>query len=244
MTKFSDAIGLINLGERTVEFYNAEIIRQLSVANHSSVTDLTPYVSLIAADFSTINNYLPNQFQYLKPLVSNIIEQCLSEKITTLIVPNITLHETIDQLDPALLAKLKLSTFKSLKLKLPQLKLIHPVEETIRCLQAAKINTVTLIASKYTTSSPHFEQYFKQHNISIIRPDVQHIEQIDEIRKHTYLRQETEQDKENYHAIIKHYQQTAPAVIACTELSLLLNKEIINDVFDIARIQIKAAINA
>lgn len=217
------SLGLLDLGERSVDFYKTEIIKQ-----YASTQQAMPALTVIHSDFTTTNSYLPDQFDYLKPLISKDIKQCIAANISTLLIPNITLHETIDQLAPNLFA---------------QLKLIHPVAETIRCLQAQKINSITLIGSKYSTSSSQLEGYFQQNNITIIRPDMLHIEQIDDIRKRTYLGQDTAEDNENYHDFISLYQQTAPVVIACTELSLLLNEEVINSVFDMARIQINALLN-
>ncbi|XPF95843.1 aspartate/glutamate racemase family protein [Colwellia sp. RE-S-Sl-9] len=222
MTETLCNVGLMELGKRTVSFYKEEIFHQTT--NHPK---MACSLLMIPADFSVINNYLPDQFDYLKPLVSEALQQCIHAKVNTLIVPNITLHEAIEQVD--------LTLFSSIEI-------IHPVTETIRCLQAKKIKTITLIASKYSVLSSRLEQYFSQSNILVIRPNNEDIEQIDEIRKRTYLGQETEHDKKNYNALIKHYQQIAPAVIACTELSILLDEEAICSVFDMARIQIQAAI--
>ncbi|WP_054112681.1 aspartate/glutamate racemase family protein [Marinagarivorans algicola] len=220
-------LGLLDLGERTVEFYKAEIARQYAEKiGHPLVAG---GLHIVPADFSEINTHLPNQFAALKPLMADNIKQSVMAGIRVLIMPNITLHETIDQLEPALMRGLKI---------------IHPVLASVRRLQAEKVKAITLIASGYSSTSPRLAQYFNQHDIAIIRPSTEHIACIDEIRKNTYLGKETDENKKTYHRLITHYQQSSPVVVACTELSLLLNAKAIDTVFDTARLQIEAALEA
>lgn len=222
----SRPLGLLDLGARTVDFYKAEIAHQYHNVNGSNPSFL---FTVIPTDFSVINAHLPNQFEVLKPLIARQIEHCIDRGITTLIIPNVTLHETVDQLAPSLLKRVHI---------------IHPVLACIQRLQSKKANAITLIASQYSVTSSRLARYFEQSNIAIHRPTAQHIARIDEIRRRTYVGEHTQEDIQYYRDLIARYQQRAPVVVACTELSLLLNGANCHDVFDMARIQITEALLA
>ena len=89
------SVGLLSLGCRSVQFYN-EQMRAIYSEKKSLKSHLAP--TNITSDFNAINSHLPNQFEYLEPLLQKNIDLAVKEKVSVLIIPNITLHETLDRL--------------------------------------------------------------------------------------------------------------------------------------------------
>ena len=220
------SLGLLSLGSRSVQFYNEQIHtlynEEKSLNSHLSL-------KIITSDFGTINSHLPNQFEYLEPLLQKNIDVAVKEKVSVLIIPNITLHETLDRL-----AKNN---------NIPVIKIAHPLEATVKKLHASNITTVVVIGSAYTSHCDWINSYFALHNINTIPMSKEHAQQIDLIRQRTYTETETKKDHEDYNNLIDHYQNQAPVVIACTELSILIDDLYKKTIFDMARIQIQTAVN-
>lgn len=220
------SLGLLKTGDRTVQFYNEYI---QSMFNESKILEDHTVLTTITSDFSTTNQYLPNQFEHLEPLLKKDIDLALKEKISTLIIPNITLHETLDRL-------VKKEYF-------PNIKIVHPLKTTVQALQIKNINKVVVIGSAYTSHCDWLNNYFLQHDIKTIAINNEHTQTIDKIRQRTYNGNETQEDKQHYNDLINHYQQQAPTVIACTELSILIGKKYGHNIYDMARIQMRAAMD-
>jgi len=227
MKKKKISLGLIATGERTVQFYQEQI--SLIYDNNQLLNDCST-LTTIGVDFTTINQYLPDQFTYLEPLWLKK-RDLFKEDVDVLIIPNITLHETVDRLTE--------------KKHFPiRTKIIHPLDAAVKILHKENINTVVIIGSAYTSHCNWIISYFSLRDIAVIRMSDEHTKQVDLIRQRTYKKIETHQDHQDYNHLIHHYQRQAPVIIACTELSILLDKKNSNDVYDMARIQIHTAIHA
>jgi aspartate racemase len=220
-------LGLLSLGSRSVQFYKEQIH-----ALYNEKKSLNSHLSLrnITSDFNTINSHLPNQFEYLEPLLQKNIDVAVKEKVSLLIIPNITLHETLDRLAEK-------------SNNLTSIKIAHPLEATVKKLHASNITTVVVIGSAYTSHCDWMNSYFALHNINTIPMSKEHTQQIDLIRQRTYTETETRKDHEDYNNLIDHYQKQAPVVVACTELSILIDDSYKKTTFDMARIQIQTAVN-
>jgi aspartate racemase len=221
------SLGLLSLGSRSVQFYNEQIH---TLYNEEKSLNRHLILRNITSDFSTINSHLPNQFEHLEPLLQKNLDAAAKEKVNVLIIPNITLHETLDRL-----------TEKSNNLT--SIKIAHPLETTVKNLHASNITTVVVIGSAYTSHCDWINSYFALHNIHTIPMSKEHTQQIDLIRQRTYTETETKKDHEDYNNLIDHYQNQAPVVIACTELSILIDDLYKKTIFDMARIQIQTAVN-
>ncbi len=87
---------ILGLGERSTQFY----ISTLHRLYHEKLGGFHtfPFV-LYQIDFNTINPFLPNQFDKLIPEMKNILQMILDVNASQYLIPNITLHETLDKIN-------------------------------------------------------------------------------------------------------------------------------------------------
>lgn len=213
-------LALLGLGSRSTSFY----IRQLNkLYNEKKGGYSTCPFKLLNANFNTINPLLPNTSQQLDTIINNYILEI--EKLDTehLLIPNITLHETIDRLN--------IST-----------KIIHPVHKTVLKIKQTPYTKIVLFGSLHTMESSYIRSIFKANNIQIILPLKEDRLFIDQVRKKVYSETETDELIKKYHLIIEKYTTNYPVVLACTELSILKPKEKNALLLDMAQIQITEAV--
>ncbi|SFI28944.1 aspartate/glutamate racemase family protein [Halpernia frigidisoli] len=208
--------GILGLGAFSTQYYLGEIQRKFKVRNKEFST--CPYL-LYQIDFQEINPFLPNQFAVLKPKIESVLNEILSLGISELLVPNITLHETLDKIESPL-------------------KLFHPVKLTIDYLVKNKISKITLFGTLYTMNSDYLKEKFSENNIELILPSEEHQIWLDNFRKKVFDQIQTQIEIETYQNLIIEYSVQNPVVIACTELSVFALK---NDskCIDMADLQIE-----
>ena len=208
------SLGLLGLGEISTMFYVNELEKVLDSKNKS--------LKVYKTNFDEINNLLPNPSEKLKEIVSKNINSLLNLDVNTLLIPNITLHQTID----------------SLKL---DVNVIHPLKETVVRLKKENFTEVVLLGSIYTMQSDYIKKYFSENGISIKTPLKNEQIFIDNLRKKVFIQSEDAALIEDYNLIIKKHAQKNAVVITCTELSVA--SQISNGkIFDMARIQIEEAL--
>ncbi len=216
-----NSIGLLGLGSRTTSFYLDYLNHQYQQKN---TIDSTCPLLLIGADFSMINPYLPNDFERLEPIIATYLKQFAN--VQRLIVPNVTLHETIDRLGD---------------LDLSNCEIVHPVTELLKHLEQDGIKKVMLVGSKYTMSSPYLYGQLVANNINVSTPNASDITRIDELRKKIYSRTDSVSEVDEYRELLSTYAKANAVVIACTELSLVLST-VEPNIYDMARIQVEQSL--
>ena len=222
MKKHNSHIGVLGLGSRATMFY----IDQLNKKYHAVYGGYStcPFV-LLNADFNDLNPFLPNLFDELKTnLLPYFMALCKME-IGSLILPNITLHETVDLMEVE-------SNF--------QYSVIHPIESTLTKLKKDEVKEVVLFGSLYSMQGSYIKKKFKERGISIVLPTEDEMNFTDDFRKCIYENKETSSDLIRFKQLVQSYAMSKSVVIACTELSLVL--EVMKPkVYDMARIQIANA---
>ena len=213
-------LGILGLGSRSTLFY----LEQLNKQYHAVKGDYHTCPSITySVDFNTINPFLPNQFETLKPVIDNSLKALFSHDVDHCIVPNITLHETTDQL-------------------LLTTPILHPVALSIKHLKSINTSKVMLFGSLYTMTSTYLSDLFKAEQISVVLPEKEDQISIDNCRKKLYNYSETETDFIDYKNLITKYSQDHVVLIACTELSLWSPHLENSKVVDMALLQIQEAI--
>lgn len=210
------SIGILGLGNRSTLFYIDELNKKFNA--HFKGYSTCPFI-LYNIDFEKVNPYLPNQFNKLKPLLSLYVNNIKKLGVNFLLVPNITLHETIDKIDTSL-------------------DIAHPVLLTIDKLMESEQVEAVIFGSLYTMESTYLKYSFQQKEILLIEPKEAHKKFIDYFRKQIYYEQETEKDMEEYRRLLILYSKEHPVVIACTELSIFSPSGHLN-LFDMASLQIE-----
>jgi aspartate racemase len=213
-------LAILGLGSRSTSFYFNELNRLYLEKNGGYST--CPFI-LLNSDFNEINSLLPSPSEPLKDIIQayiNKIEQFNSEHI---LIPNITLHETVDQLSI-------------------NGKLIHPLHLTVSELKQKKCNQITLFGSLYSMQSNYIRSYFETNGFEVFLPETKEMELIDDARKQIYNGVETESVIKKYHSLIAKYAADNMVVLACTELSILKPKHNKN-LIDMAKIQLTKAVS-
>lgn len=208
--------GILGLGVFSTQYYLGEIQQQFKVGNEGFST--CPYI-LYQIDFQELNPFLPNQFSTLKPKVESILNAVSGLGITNLLVPNITLHETLDKIESTV-------------------KLYHPINLTIDHLIKNKISKITLFGTLYTMNSDYLRQKFSDNNIVLILPTKKDQKWLDDFRKDVFNKTYIQKQIETYHNLIKKYSELMPVCIACTELSVFALKDNASCI-DMANLQIE-----
>ncbi len=217
MKASSNALGLLQLGSLASEFYIDELKNKSQIRSNSSIP-----LKIQATDFDQINNLLPTPSEELEVIMKNYIDDLSNRDVSVIIIPNITLHETVD------------------KLSIEPL-IIHPVHLTIRELKKHNQSQVVLFGSNYTMKSDYIALYFENQGISVSVPSSEDMNHIDTLRKNFYQGIHTSEMQDNFQFLIDKYKRQYPVVLACTELSFHNSKENTR-VYDMSRLQIAEAL--
>lgn len=216
----TESVGILGLGSRSTLFYLEQLNKQYNAikGNYHTFPSIT-----YSVDFNTINPFLPNNFNTLKPVVKKSVESLFNLNVQNCLIPNITLHETIDLL----------------QFSKP---IIHPLQLAIKHLHAQNTTNVIVFGSLHTMSPGYVSNFLKEENITTTFPLKEDQIAIDNYRKRIYSYTETEADAINYKALIKKYSKNNTVLISCTELSLWTPNLMSNKIVDMALLQINEAV--
>lgn len=216
-------IGILGLGSRATIFY----IKQLNYKYNILKKGYSTYpFKLLNTDFNEINPFLPDNFKQLKKNLLPYFDEIETFNINNLLIPNITLHQTIDLLE--IDSKYNFSV-------------IHPVKNTVEQLDKNNQNEVVLFGSLHSMKTSYITSYFLKNDIDVLLPTEAEMNFIDNFRQKVYFNKESKNEINQYNKLVKSYATKNAVVIACTELSLILD-ETISNVYDMARIQIYKAL--
>jgi aspartate racemase len=213
-------LGVLGLGSRTTTFYVTELNRIFNEQNGGYST--CPFI-LLNTNFNRINSLLPSVSEELNSVVQSAIKELKALNVEQLIIPNITLHETVDHLEP-------------------RKNVVHPVYLTAEKIKEKNISKIVLVGSEYTMNSEYIHSILKEKGIEIEVPQADDQLQIDEFRKHVYAETETKEGITSFHNLLQKYSAINQVVLACTELSIFQPKQNTR-IIDMAEVQITTAVN-
>ena len=216
----SKTIGILGLGSQSTLFYMEELN---AVYNKKHRGFSTCPFKMLNTNFDKINQLLPNPSKELETIVNQILDDLIQLEIDVILVPNITLFETID--------KLKIAT-----------SIVHPVKATLAEIVKSKHKRVIIFGSQYTMESNYIKSIFAEKDLETFPPTQDEIFFIDNLRKQVYQKLATTEMLDEFNKIIEKYAKDFAVVTACTELSIALSGHNKN-VFDMARIQIQGALD-
>lgn len=215
-------IGILGLGNRSTVFY----LEQLNyLYNNKYGGYSTCPFKLLNTNFNDINPFLPNQFIHLKQSLLAYLKEIHTLKIDSLLIPNITLHETIDMLDLDGVQKTLI---------------IHPIASTIELLKERGQKSVVLFGSLHSMKTSYISSQLHNHDIQTSLPSEEEMKFIDELRHKIFFNKESLEEVSRYKNLVNSYTRSKAVIIACTELSIV-SLETNSNVFDMARIQINKA---
>lgn len=219
MIEFNSSRTILGLGLHSTAYYLKRIHQKYKEHNFEFST--CPLI-LYQIDFQSLNPFFPNQFSELKPRLMEVLNHLTKLGMSKILLPNITLHETFDQLETSV-------------------KICHAVDLTIDHLQKNDITEITLFGTLYTMNSDYLQSKFSEKNIEIILPTLEDQQTIDDFRKKVYGESESPSEIDHFEMLMRKYAKNNPVVIACTELSIysLKNEK---SIVDMAELQIDAFI--
>lgn len=208
--------GILGLGNASTEYYLKRIHEKY---RQNKKEFSTCPLLLYQIDFHEINPYLPDQFSVLIPKLENYFSKISDVGISKLLIPNITLHETLDQM-------------------ILPFEIFHPIDLTLKYLKESNISEVTLFGTVYTMNNEYLTSKFQKEGISLLKPIEYDQKWIDDFRKKIYNKEESPSEINIFQNLIKKYSVENPVIIGCTELSLFGLK---NDAscIDMAELQIE-----
>jgi aspartate racemase len=210
----SSGVGMLYLGKDSSEFYERKILDK-------GIKEM----KIIQTDFKTINSFLPDQFDRLKEVIRPYLKQAESKNIEQLIIPNITLHETIDQIQDEF-----------------SFAVIHPVRAAIEFLKNKNIKKAVLFGTTYTMNKGYIVNMAKESGVVVNLPTEKHQLIIESFRKKVFYKTDSVLDRENYLNLLRSYSKISNVLLACTELSLIHETEQTENVLDMASIQLKTIV--
>lgn len=212
-------LAILGLGSRSTLFYIKELNELYNKVKGGYST--CPFL-LLNTDFNAINSLLPNTSSALDNVVFKYISDIKKLTVPYLLIPNITLHETVDRLNVAV-------------------QILHPIHLSIQKIKEKKLNRVVLFGSLFSMTASYIKHQFKTNSIEVISPNKEDMLFIDDVRKAIYNETETVELIQKYHSVLNKYSANNIVVISCTELSILNPKDNFNSL-DMAQLQIKEAV--
>jgi aspartate racemase len=212
------SLAVLGLGSRSTLYYINQL-NQLFQKKYGGYS--TCPFTLLNTNFNLINPYLPNNFSKLIPQLSMYLNNIEKLDLSHLIIPNITLHECVDQINT-------------------NVTIIHPIHETAQKLHQNNQSNVLLIGSRHSMNSTYIRTVFNQNNILITIPNTEEISFIDELRVSIYNRTEKIDEIHAFQSLVSSYAKNMPVVIACTELSI--PEQNTHNLYDMVDIQIENAL--
>lgn len=212
-------LAVLGLGSRSTLFYLSELNRLYN--NKKGDYSTCPFL-LLNTNFNSINTLLPNTSKQLDTVMNGYIKEIAIFNAPYLLIPNITLHETIDRLD--------ITT-----------SVLHPITLSIKRIKENNWDKVVLFGSLFSMHASYIKDQFLDNGIDVILPKEEDMLFIDDVRKQVYNETESVECIEKYHNLTSIYSAKNPVVLSCTELSILKLKGNKN-VLDMADLQIEEAI--
>jgi len=213
-------LGILGLGSRSTTFYINELNK---LYNQEKGGYSTCPFTLLNYNFDAINSLLPDASDSLDAIVQDYITNLEKTDIESILIPNITLHETIDRL-------------------VTKKKIIHPIHLAVAKIKEKNWPKIVLFGSMHSMQSHYISSNFKAHDIEVVLPSEEDRLRIDEVRKRVYSETETIEFIEDYHLLIEKYTRDNPVVLACTELSVFKPKNNNKNILDMAQLQITEAV--
>lgn len=177
-------------------------------------------ITVFNTDFERINALLPSPSDQIIKLLKSYLNQVT--KVDKLLIPNITIHNTIDCI-------LATEHFP--------FTIIHPVDLLIKELKNITCKKVLLTGTIHTMQPGYISEKLNEAGIEVTFPNSKEIMEIDTLRKEVYRKRAKEKQIQAFHQLLNSYTKNITVVLACTELSMI-NKVAAKNILDMAQIQI------
>jgi len=211
------------MGQASTLFY----IRLVNDSYNDKHSNNAPAFTLFSTDFEAINNLLPHRSASLDEKIARYLKAMLDKDIACIVIPNITIHETVD------------AVWDDLDSPIP---LAHPISGTIKRMSLKNKTKAVLFGSRYTMNSDYIKTAFANSEIDIKKPKPKDLEFIDFVRRQVYSEIASKATLQKFNDLVQHYSDESTVLLSCSELSLA-SKIKNENVLDMADIQVEDAIS-
>ena len=194
--------GILGLGHHSTMWYLNEIHRQNLTSKGGYAT--SPYI-LINSDFNEINPFLPNQFDRLIPVVKKHLDHLLELGCQKILIPNITIHETIEMIEN-------------------REGVSYPIISPFSILKNLKEKEFIIIGSRYTMNSEYLMSKITANSGQVVHISDKDEIYIDNYRKRIYKEGYNEKALEELYSFLDQF-SSQNLCIACTEFSNIADSE-------------------
>ncbi len=189
-------------------------------------------VILKSIDYHEIKSKYDGKRHEIAPILKKEMLQLQALGPDCIILCNNSLHEALDE-----------SGFEQ-ESPVP---FFHAPRLTAQCVAEEGIEKILLLGTEHTMRGAYYQAFFTAHNTEVIIPNDQDIQQIADIQKRVAtgvvsaagLRELSE----NFMQVIAKYPNAGAAILACTELPLLVTENSPLPLIDPAEIQCRKAVD-
>jgi aspartate racemase len=228
------SIGLLGLADRSTRYYLQKLNAQY---NHLYGGYSTCPIKLLNVDFERINPFLPDDFKQLIPVTRQSLLELLAMHVDQIVIPNITLHSTLEQF------QLETELYE---------KIAHPLTLLSDVINFKNRDEVRLLGTRHKNHGDYVSRYLERLQVSVTFPSQDNLQENEALRRDVYSDNEQKDQLTEFYTQINQYinEGDGLVVIACTELSIAWDKaQQMNDtlfdksrVIDLSQLQIDAAI--
>lgn len=212
-------VSLLKTGQFSTAFYLNKL-QEMYRQNREVSEDLP--IEILDTNFDLVNSFLPDGHTEITAILKPVFEKAAQAGVTHLLVPNITLHETLDQIIETI-----------------DLKLIHPIAIGIKNLQKLEAQTVSVLGTRHTMQRPYIRSHFENAGFQIMDLSQSQISVLDQLRLDVFAGKDRSESLEK---ILKLLSPSVDGlVLACTELSVAAQHTQVPNIVDLAVGQIEVA---
>lgn len=209
---------VVGLGQAATAWYVSELHRRYAL--HRDPWSTCP-LTLHQLDFQTINPHLPAGYEALKPLLTQVCQDLRAYAPEAVLVPNITLHATLDRLDAV--------TWEW----------VHPVPLATEVLRSGP---AYILGTRHTWGQGYLPDAFEGAGIAPLEPPAHVVALNDALRLDVDAGTATDHQVQAWALEVVKLAAEAPVVLACTELSMAASSLQLENTVDLADLQLNAAL--
>ena len=206
--KVKPAIGLLGLADRSTRYYLKQLNEQY---NGLYGGDNTCRIKLLNVNFELINPFLPDDFEQLIPVTRQSLMELVAMNVDQIILPNITLYNTIDQL--------------SLGKELYD-KIVHPLKLLGDVVKSRNINEIRLLATRHKSHGDYLSNFLAGLGVKVTYPSQEQLRANEALRCDIYSHSDQSHQFPELFTQVNQYinDENGIIIIACTELSIAWGK--------------------
>lgn len=215
-------LAILGMGTAITAWYIETLHRMY--AREQSQWSTAPF-DLHPLDFNSINPHLPGDFNALAVPLNAAMENISTRSPHAILVPNITVHEALDALQPEGYSKL-----------------LHPFRLAIETCETPH-QPVFILGTRHTEKRGYAKHFLQSAGWEVQPTPASLTLMSDELRLAVSENKATSDQLQSWELAVTHLQLNGLIILACTELSMAAAGLSLSGIVDLAQLQLKAALS-